>query len=209
MSAEGFPPWEGPHGKVALCQFRDNILVATDCPPEACANLINLICRILRGCWGLQVDCNCIAPGHTQCTRGCCSGVRKAVGVLLVLTPNTTGCAFVEPAALTPPVGPALGPTTDDTFLQLPRVPAFYPRRGTQKWPPVDHHLVRTNSECRCMDASRAAEWFQVERSDQSAVHRAYQTSPNAIAATVKCLYSVTRHMPARRCVVVSRVGAS
>ena len=36
------------------------------------------------------------------CTGGCCSGVWKAVGVVMVLTPNTTGCAFVEPAALTP-----------------------------------------------------------------------------------------------------------
>ena len=68
--SEGFPLLKGPHGKVALCQFEDNILVATDCPPEACVNLINLIRKILRGCWGLQVDCDCIAPMQTQCTGG-------------------------------------------------------------------------------------------------------------------------------------------
>ena len=83
----------------------------------------------------------------------------------MVLTPNTTGCAFVEPAALIPHWDLRLG-TTDDTFLQLPRV--FYPQRVTQKWPPMDHHLVRTDNECRYMDASRPAEWFQVGRSDQS-----------------------------------------
>ena len=49
--------------------------------------------------------------------------------------------------------------------------------------------------------------WDVAIRALHKAVHRAYQTSPHAIFATVKCLYNVTRHMPQRRCVVVSRVG--
>ena len=50
--------------------------------------------------------------------------------------------------------------------------------------------------------------WEVAVRALHKAVHRAYQTSPHVIAATVKCLYSVKRHMPACRRVVVSRVGA-
>ena len=37
----GIPMWEVPYGRVALCQFRDNILVATDGPRDACAPVIN------------------------------------------------------------------------------------------------------------------------------------------------------------------------
>ena len=35
VSPEGFPYWSNPHGTVALCQFRDNILIATTFPIEA------------------------------------------------------------------------------------------------------------------------------------------------------------------------------
>ena len=38
--------------------------------------------------------------------------------------------------------------------------------------------------------------WDVAIRALHKAVHRAYQTSPHAISATVKCLYNVTRHMP-------------
>ena len=64
VSAEGFPLWDGPHGRVALCQFRDrdNILVATDAPPEKCASLVNLLRSISHKAWGLHVECDCIAP---------------------------------------------------------------------------------------------------------------------------------------------------
>ena len=40
------------------------------------------------------------------------------------------------------------------------------------------------------------------------AVHRAHQTSPHAVSATVKRLYHVTRNMPENWCVVVARIGS-
>ena len=49
--------------------------------------------------------------------------------------------------------------------------------------------------------------WDVAIRALHKAVHSAYQTSPRAISATVKCLYNMTRHMPECRCVVVSKVG--
>ena len=40
VSPEGFPMWEGRWGRVTMCQFRDNILIATDCPQSKQASLI-------------------------------------------------------------------------------------------------------------------------------------------------------------------------
>ena len=50
--------------------------------------------------------------------------------------------------------------------------------------------------------------WHNAVRALPKAVHRAYQTNPHSVPATMKCLYHITRHMPATRCVVVAQIGA-
>ena len=74
VSAEGFTLWEGPYGRVSMIQFRDNIPIASDCHPDSCVDLINLIRCILKESWKLDVDCDCISPTTDHSTGGCCSG---------------------------------------------------------------------------------------------------------------------------------------
>ena len=88
VSPEGFPLWEGRWGRVAMCQFRDNILIATDCPEAKQAALIENIRTIVKIAWGLEVECDCITPQQNKCTRCCCGPVRKAVGVVMTLCPQ-------------------------------------------------------------------------------------------------------------------------
>ena len=83
-----------------MCQFRDNILVATDCPVSQHAALIETIRKILKTAWRLEIECDCISPQQTTCTGLCCQPVRKAVVVVMTLCPEGEGCTFVEPAAL-------------------------------------------------------------------------------------------------------------
>ena len=102
VSREGFPMWEGRWGRVAMCQFRDNILIATDSPHSKQVSLIQKIHDILKAAWGLEVECDCITPQQAQRTGHCYAPVRKAMGVVMTLHPAGEGCAFVEPAALNP-----------------------------------------------------------------------------------------------------------
>ena len=37
-------------------------------------------------------------------------------------------------------------------------------------------------------------------------IHRVYETSPHAVQATVKCVHSIVHRMPAKRCIVLSKV---
>ena len=48
VSPEGFPCWRNPHGTVALCQFRDNILIATTFPDSPRTHIVETVCKILE-----------------------------------------------------------------------------------------------------------------------------------------------------------------
>ena len=43
-------------------------------------------------------------------------------------------------------------------------------------------------------------------RAIHKGIHQAYETSQHAVQATVKCLHSVVHHMPAKRCIILSKV---
>ena len=69
VSAEGFPLWQGQWGKVAMFQFRDNILIAMYCQATQHAALIETIRKKLKTALGLEIECDCMAPQQTTCTR--------------------------------------------------------------------------------------------------------------------------------------------
>ena len=109
LTTEGFPYWRGQFTR-ALCQFRDNIVLGTDAPPEQRAALINKVRRILQKAWGLRVVCECM-NNSPQCVGACCTPTAKVMGYVLVREPKGTGIAFVEPSALTGRWELRLGPT--------------------------------------------------------------------------------------------------
>ena len=123
VSPEGFPLWDGQWGRVAMCQFRDNILVATDCPTTRQVALIETIRTILKTTWGLEVECDCISPHQTRRTGQCCGPVRKAVGVVMTLCPPGEGCAFSKPAALKRDWSLRLNAPPDVPHPRIPRLP--------------------------------------------------------------------------------------
>ena len=65
--------------------------------------MVQAVRDILKFCWSLDVDCDCISKEVRRCTGSCCNSVTKAVGVVMVLgSEDAGGTAFAEPAALTP-----------------------------------------------------------------------------------------------------------
>ena len=70
---------------MSMCQFRDNILLATDAPTEHRADVVQAVRDVLKFCWSLDVDCDCISKEVRRCTGCCCNSVTKAVGVVMVL----------------------------------------------------------------------------------------------------------------------------
>ena len=86
-----------------MCQFRDNILLATDASPRHRPDMVRTMREVLKVSWHLDVDYECISKDVHICTGSYCNSVTKAVGVVMVLGSEEAGeTAFAEPAALTP-----------------------------------------------------------------------------------------------------------
>ena len=60
VSEAGFPYWESPQGINALCQFRDNILIATTNPDTTSHPIVSTVCSLLGEAWNPDVLCECM-----------------------------------------------------------------------------------------------------------------------------------------------------
>ena len=194
---------------MALCQFRDNIWLATECPAPEHVALMEHIRHVLKTVWDLEVECDCIGPWQKQCTGSCCAPVRKAVGAVMAVQPPGERCAFVEPAALKP-----------DWSLRM-QAPLMTPCLAYQGYLGNIMTSVLKNglpwTRPWLGQIMSALAWLQVMllsgykksvamRAIHKGIHRAYDTSPHAVQAMVKCVHSVVHHMPAKRCVVLTKV---
>ena len=68
---ESFPSWVNERGLVALCRFRDNILIATCFPDGPHIRIVDQVCRILEYCWDLAVLCDCRRKHSDPCKQSC------------------------------------------------------------------------------------------------------------------------------------------
>ena len=209
VSDSGFVYWVGVH-TIAMCRFRDNILVATDAPQEACAELVEQIRYVLQTAWGLPVVCECISDTQDCYTGHCCGPICKAMGMVMMRGQIGTGLAFIEPAALTASWDLKLGPP----LLSPER--AYYGYLGAIFTGVLKNGLPFTDSWAAQIFS--AAPWLQVAilsgygraeamRAMHKGVYRAYATAAHNVQATVKAVYSVSYILPAARQRVAQHIG--
>ena len=209
VSDSGFVHWVGAH-TTSMCQFRGNILVATDAPREAWFDVVEEIRYVLQTAWGLPVVCECISDEQKCCTGGCCGPICKAMGMVLVRGPTGAGMAFAEPAALSASWELKLGPP----LLSPGR--AYRGYLGSIFTGVLKNGLPFTDSWAAQIFS--AAAWLQVAmlsgygkaeamRAMHKGVCRAYATAPHDVQATVKAVYSVSYVLPAARHTVALHIS--
>ena len=136
------------------------------------------------------------------------------MGVVMTLHPAGEGCAFIEPAALKP-----------DWSLQL-QAPLMSPSFAYQGYlGNIMTSVLKNGIPWTCTWLGQilsALAWVQLMhvmllsayrklvamRAIHKRIRRAYETSPHAVQATVKCVHSIVHHMPAKRCVILHKVKA-
>ena len=109
VSPEGYIYWLGKW-KVAMCQFRDNILIASDADPCDCKELVGLVKSVLEKTWGLPVECAC-ADKQGMCQGTCLGLVIRCMGFCIALGAGGGGLNHIQPAALTDDWSLRLGPS--------------------------------------------------------------------------------------------------
>ena len=98
ISESGFPFWETRHGIFTLCQFGDNIPVASTYKDAPFAPIIKAMCDILRTIWKLL--CDCISNPRDPCLHACHKQATVALGYGMVCHPSSMGVAYLQPSAL-------------------------------------------------------------------------------------------------------------
>ena len=199
----GFPYWESPQGITALCQFRDNILIATTNPDTPSHPIVSIVCSLLGEAWGLDVLCECMSgPGDT-CKHRCHSASTTALGFDMIRGETGKGLAYLHPSALSSTWSLKSAPP----LLSLASAyPAYLPGIMTGALSNARPWATTWAGELMSLSA-----WLQiallsgyalpqVTRAAHSAVTRGLSTSPNDHTATVRYLYMVRRLLPMPHC---------
>ena len=96
----GYPYWVG-EWTIALCPFRDNILIATNASKKDWGRVVELVRGVAQRAWGLPVACPRITAETPQSQGACYGQICKVLGVVFIKNEQGNGMAFVEPFALT------------------------------------------------------------------------------------------------------------
>ena len=194
-----FVYWETQWGDVTLCQFRDNLLMATSFPNHPTVGIVQRVLTILQLAWGLRVLCPC----DDTCRVTCLSTSAVAMGYFLVV--STEGCAstYIQPSSLTPQWDLKLGPPLVSPRSAHPRyLHGIFTGLLSNSQPWAKSHLAQLLT---------VAAWCQVvvlcgytqrdtKRAMHSAIVHSYATLDHDYTRTVAYMHQVVLRVPQPRC---------
>ena len=203
VSEAGFPYWESPQGITTLCQFGDNILIATTYPDTASHPIVSTVCNLLGEAWKLDVLCECMSGPGDPCKHHCHSASTTALGFDMIRGNTGKGLAYLHPSALS------------STWSLKSAPPLLSPARAYPAYLPGI--MTGALSNARPWATTWAGEllslsaWLQiallsgyalpqVTRAAHSAITRGLSTSPNDHTATTRYLYTVRHLLPMPHC---------
>ena len=209
IAPEGYVFWVGTW-TIALCQFRDNVLLATDASPDDCIAVVSLVRGVLEEAWGLPVECAC-ADQQGDCSGSCLQRVVRCMGFCIAMGGKDGGICHVQPAALKDDwslrLGPSLmtpGHSYKGYLAGIFTGALVNGRKWTASW---------AGQILSCLAWVQTALHAGYARGDtmrhmHRAVHRAYADSPHNVLGTVKAVHGLSYLLPARKCAVVEALQA-
>ena len=194
LSELGYPHWMG-EWTIALCQLRDNVLMATDAP---CANwgmAVELVRGVLQRAWGLPVVCPCIFDDYRASLGACCGNVCKAMGVVFVKDSDGKGMAYTEPTALTDSwnmrlVEPLLSPG----YAYPGYLGGIFTRVLKNGLAFVEVWVAQIFSAAAWLQVAHLSRYKRTEamRAMHKGLHKAHATSPHDANSTIKAVHSTS-----------------
>ena len=93
VSDEGYVFWSRGAMWFSLCQFRDNILFASNLSPGSKTTLVQEMCSTLSDIWNLEVLCDCLGSRQTVCIGQCLVNTARALGIYMTVGRGTSLCS--------------------------------------------------------------------------------------------------------------------
>ena len=190
----------------SLCQFRDNILLATNRPPSTSTTLVNTVATTLSDVWDLEVLCPCLDGGAASCEGACLSNTIRALGISMTVG-GGVGTSSAHPSSLT------------DTWALRHGKPLITPCRAAPKYLPCIFISSLTGAlpwqTTWAAQILSALAWAQVALSSDysrmvvmralhKAVRRVCGASPWGAENTMRAVYAIARHQPCAQAAVIT-----
>ena len=117
VSPAGYIYWTGRR-KIAMCHFRDNIVVAADADPTDCRELVSLVKSIVETTWNLPADCS-RADKQGSCQGACLGPIVRCMGFCIALGGGRGGVNHIQPVALKDDWTLRLGPSSTTPNMRI------------------------------------------------------------------------------------------
>ena len=174
-------------GNVTLCQFRDNILMATSFLDHP------TIGRSLR----------VLCPCDDMCRATCLSTSTVAMGYSLVMSAEGSATAYIQPSSLTPHWELKLGPPLVSPRSAHPKyLHGIFTGVLSNSQPWAKSHLAQLLSVAAWCQVAVLSGYSQrdTRRAMHSAIVRSYATSDHDYTRTVAYMHQVVLRVPQPRC---------
>ena len=199
LSSEGNVLWTG-RWKIALCQSRDNILMASDADQADCKEVVALVKSVLE-----PVECCCV-DNRGLCQGRCMGPVICCMGFCIAMGGGSRGIDHAQPAALKDDWSLRLGPS-----LMSPKhaykgyLGGIFKGALANGRPWVSTRAGQILSPLAWLQTALLSGHSQGDsmRAMHRALHGAFAAEPHFLPATLKAVYTASRSLPSLKCVAI------
>ena len=209
ISDEGYIYWQSGPLWFTLCQFRDNILFASNHRPGAHTSIIQRVTETLSSVWDLEVLCPCTDGGHDCCVGNCLTQTAQALGISMTVGAGV-GLNSTHPSALKPDWDLRFGKPLMTPSRAAPEYLSCISQAASRVHNPGLRVGVRRYC-LRCpgwVQVARACDYkrMAVMRAMHKTVRRVYSASPWMAENTMRAVYAIGHHQPCPQTTTVDRL---
>ena len=201
ISDEGYIYWQRGPLWFSLCQFRDNILFASNHRPGAHTSIIQRVTETLSIVWDLEVLCPCTDGGDDCCVGNCLTQTAQALGISMTVGAGV-GLSSTHPSALKPDWDLRFGKPLMTPSRAAPEyLSCIFTSSLTSAQPWLESWSAQILSALSWVQVARVCDYkrMAVMRAMHKTVRRAYSASPWMAENTMRAVYAIGHHQPCPR----------
>ena len=208
ISDEGYIYWQRGPLWFSLCQFRDNILFASNHRPGAHTTIVQTVTETLSSVWDLEVLCPCTDGGEDCCVGNCLTQTAQALGISMTVGAGV-GLSTTHPSALKPDWDLLFGKPLMTPSRAAPEyLSCIFTSSLTSAQPWLESWSAQILSALSWVQVARACEYKRmvVMRAMHKTVRRVYSASPWRAENTMRAVYAIGHQQPCPQATTVDKL---